>query len=140
MTSVVLFDAESCCSTADDDGVGARGVAEFVAASKWMADQGVTAQRFTLSSAPEEFVANAEVAQLLATSGASALPALVVDGEMKASGRYPSTEELSAWTGLSAPGQAAADAQGEACCAPTPVVQAEAACCATPAAAAEVVS
>ncbi|WGD38528.1 arsenic metallochaperone ArsD family protein [Lysinibacter sp. HNR] len=103
MTSVVLFDSESCCNTANDGGAGARGVAEFVAASKRLEARGVTASRFTLSSAPEEFVANTEIAQLLAASGASALPALVIDGEIKASGRYPSIEELVAWTGVSLP-------------------------------------
>lgn len=104
MTSVVLFDAASCCGITDDGGAGARGVAEFVAASKRLIDQGVIAQRFTLSSAPEKFMANDDIARLLVASGTSALPALVVDGEVKASGRYPSNEELSAWTGVSLPG------------------------------------
>jgi hypothetical protein len=42
------------------------------------------------------------VRQLLQEQGAQALPAILIDGELKSSGRYPDRAELARWAGVSA--------------------------------------
>lgn len=119
MVSVVLFDAESCCGPSDD---GSWGVADFVAASQWLHAAGVSTARYTLSSAPQEFVSCAPVAALLTDQGAGGLPALTVDGQIRISGRYPTAAELERWTGVPGPAGAAVLAAergaSSGCCSP----------------------
>lgn len=98
MTNVELFDGASCCGPVQGAGedLGAR----FLADAAWLTGQGVEVVRWALSSDPGEFTRQGAVNALLAQKGTAALPALVVDDEVKVSGRYPTRAELAEWCGL----------------------------------------
>lgn len=100
MTSVDLFDGQSCCGPASDAGDAARAVARFVVDAQWLESRGVTVRRLSLSSEPAEFVRSQPIMDLLTTGGAGALPALVVDGQLMCSARYADRTELASWCGL----------------------------------------
>lgn len=55
---------------------------------------GIEVQRFNLTSAPQEFVKNGEINQLIGTKGVKELPAAVLDCKIVITGRYPSNEEF----------------------------------------------
>ncbi len=56
----------------------------------------VKVERFGLSSDPQAFVANANVAELLKNEGPQCLPLAFADGELVSKGRYPGNEQLQA--------------------------------------------
>lgn len=100
MTTVEVFDPAMCCSTGvcgtDVDPTLSR----FAADLDWLAAQGASVTRATLSQEPGKFVASGPVRAALETNGPDALPAVLVDGALVSSGRYPSREELAQWAGL----------------------------------------
>ena len=100
MATLDVFDPPMCCST----GVCGPSVdpvlARFAADLDWLAGQGVAVSRATLSQEPEKFVACAPVRDALYQMGDEALPAVVVDGRLRSTGRYPSRLELGEWAGL----------------------------------------
>jgi hypothetical protein len=122
MTMVQVFDPALCCSTGvcgvDID----QALVTFAADIDWLKSQGVTVERANLAQQPQAFADHAQVRQLLQEQGAKALPAILIDGELKSSGRYPARAELARWAGVSALnaiGVTTAPAVN-ACCAPTP--------------------
>lgn len=100
MSSVEVFDPAMCCST----GVCGPSVdpvlAQFAADLNWLANQGVSVTRATLSQEPEKFVACRPVREALGELGEGALPAVLVDGQLRSAGRYPSRQELGEWASL----------------------------------------
>ncbi len=100
MTTVQIFDPAMCCST------GVCGVdvdpalVTFAADVDWLKSQGVRVTRFNLGQQPQVFADDAQIRPLLQAQGDKALPAVVVDGELKSSGRYPSRDELTRWADL----------------------------------------
>jgi len=89
-----------CCST----GVCGPNVdpvlVRFGADVKWLQDQGVEVRRFNLSQNPAAFVENELVKQALTDKGEAALPLLLINDRVFASGRYPERAELSQALGL----------------------------------------
>lgn len=100
MTSVDLFDGQSCCGSSANAEQAARAVARFVADAEWLKARGVTVRRLSLSSEPGEFLRSQLITELLTLGGMGALPAVVVDADLKCSRRYPSRAELARWCGL----------------------------------------
>lgn len=97
MTTIEVFDPPMCCSTGVCGPSVDPALATFSADMGWLADQGVVVERHNLSQEPKAFAENALVRELLAERGDEALPAVVVDGALRSSGRYPSRSELAAW-------------------------------------------
>lgn len=62
--------------------------------------QGVVVERCNLAQQPAVFVAEPRVRQLLQEGGEAVLPVVLVGGEVKTSGRYPSRDLLAEWVGL----------------------------------------
>jgi hypothetical protein len=91
---VSVYDPAMCCPT------GVRGPSvepEFARISKdlrWVESQGAKVERFNLAQEPEAFVQNRRVVGLMQAFGDGALPAVLVNGEVAAYGRYPSREEM----------------------------------------------
>jgi AhpD family alkylhydroperoxidase len=98
MAKVEVFDPPMCCSTGVCGPSVDPALAAFAADLSWLADQGVVVERHTLSQEPQAFAERDLVRELLAERGDDALPAVLVDGELRSSGRYPSRQELSSWT------------------------------------------
>ena len=115
MTTVTVYDPPMCCSTgvcgADVD----QQVITFAADLDWLQSQGVTVRRINLSQEPAEFTINEQVNALIQASGSDGLPAILVDGEMVSRARFPSREELAAWSSLAFEDQDSA-ASASPCC------------------------
>lgn len=126
MSDIQIFEPAMCCSTGlcgpSIDPELLRVSTIFDALQK----EGVSIERFNLSGAPEAFVQNAAVTKHLQVHGMESLPLTLVDGAVAVSGRYPTTEEFAAWSGIDAeklPKAAAADKEsapaksaGSCCC------------------------
>jgi hypothetical protein len=90
---MILYEPAMCCPT------GLCGVGinpELLRISTVLANlkkHGIQVERYNLTNAPQEFMKNAEVHQLL-SKGAGILPVVVLDGKAVITGRYPSNDEL----------------------------------------------
>lgn len=62
--------------------------------------QGVVVTRHNLRDEPQVYVSNKTVNQYLQKNGAEALPITLVDGEIAVSKDYPTTKQMSEWTGI----------------------------------------
>ncbi|APG27200.1 hypothetical protein A7E78_04730 [Syntrophotalea acetylenivorans] len=95
---IEIYDPAMCCSTGvcgpsvDPELVRMQEVLRQI--EKQAAK--VKVDRFGLSSAPQAFVANSVVADLLKNEGPECLPLVFIDREMVAKGKYPSNEQLQA--------------------------------------------
>ena len=86
MKRLEIYDPAMCCST----GVCGTDVdpklVQFAADVKWLQEQGVQVARFNLSQNPAAFVENERVKAALTEKGETALPLMLVDGQVIASG------------------------------------------------------
>lgn len=100
MKTVKIYDPPMCCSTGACGPSADPELARFAADLKWLEEQGVVVERFNPTQAPEVFAKDDMVRALLMSRGQAALPLVVVDGEIVASGVYPSRVELAVYLGL----------------------------------------
>jgi hypothetical protein len=100
MTTVEIFDPAMCCDSgvcgADVD----QALVAFAAEVSWERERGGTVRRYNLARQPLAFAGHPVVTRYLSRSGTSSLPLVLVDGEPRLSGRYPTRGELGSWLGL----------------------------------------
>lgn len=100
MKTIKVFDPPMCCSTGvcgpDVDPVLVR----FAADLKWLESRGVAVERFNLAQSPMAFAEDELVRSLLTDKGAEALPLVIMEGKVAASGFYPTRDELAEMLGL----------------------------------------
>lgn len=101
MKKLEVFDPAMCCSTGvcgvDVDPV----LAQFAADLKWVAEHGVTVERYNLGQAPQAFAANPAVVKEM-EGGMERLPVIVIDGHIVSTGMYPSRAQLAQRLGITA--------------------------------------
>lgn len=97
MAKVEVFDPPMCCSTGVCGPSVDPALARFAANLRWIEKQGAGVTRYNLAQEPGPFASHAGVRALLAEGGDDVLPVVVVDGEVRSSGRYPAKTELAAW-------------------------------------------
>jgi hypothetical protein len=102
IVEVQVFDPAMCCSTGVCGPKVDPDLARFASDLEWLATQGVKVSRFNLSQEPGVFVSTPPISALLQLYGEAALPAVMVGGAVKSSGRYPVRSELAQWAGISA--------------------------------------
>ena len=94
MKKMQIFEPAMCCET----GLCGVGVdPELLRISTVLSTlkkNDVIIDRFNLNNAPMEFVTNQVINRLINEKGVDELPAVVLDGEIIITGRYPSNEEL----------------------------------------------
>jgi hypothetical protein len=101
MKTMSIYEPAMCCST------GLCGVSvdpELLRIStvlNALGSNGIPVQRYNLSSAPQEFVKNQAVCELI-KNGVDSLPATMVDGEIVLTGRYPTNEEIAKFLDIQA--------------------------------------
>jgi hypothetical protein len=97
-----IFDPAMCCSTGVCGPSVDQNLVRLAADVAFLQKQGAQIERFGLAREPEAFTSRPFI---LAEMGAEAehLPIFVVDGEVKAKGRYPGRAELGEWLGIDAP-------------------------------------
>ncbi len=118
MKSIQIFDPALCCSSGVCGVDVDQTLVSFAADVDWAKQQGVPIERFNLAQQPMAFADNAAVKALLERSGDSALPVILVDGEVALAGRYPTRDELVRWSGVAATTatQAPAPPKAGGCC------------------------
>lgn len=121
MPTIRVFDPAMCCSTGICGPSIDPELARFASDLDWLQKQGVTVERFNLSSQPGAFAETAVVKEALAVHGTEVLPLVLVDDCIMVEGSYPSRETLAALAGVTmraAPRKAAASGcgPGSGCC------------------------
>ena len=89
-----------CCSTGVCGPNVDTKLVQFAAALDWLKSQGVVVQRHNLSQNPAAFVENELVRATLTEKSEAALPVMLVNGKVTATGRYPERYELAVLLGL----------------------------------------
>lgn len=94
MKKMQIFEPAMCCPTGLC-GVGVdQELLRISTVLNNLKKNGIEVDRFNLTSAPMEFVNNKAINDLLNTKGVDDLPAIVLDGEIVMTGRYPSNDEF----------------------------------------------
>lgn len=96
---IEVFDPAMCCSTGVCGPSVDPALARFAADLEGLASSGVAVRRFNLGQEPLAFAENEQVRELLTTMGESALPIVFAGGGLRSTGRFPTRDELAAWTG-----------------------------------------
>ena len=100
MAMIKVFDPALCCSTGVCGVEVDQRLVEFAADVDWLKKQGASVERFNLAQQPQAFAADPAIRQLLEALGEAALPAILVNGEVRQSGGYPRREQLAEWAGI----------------------------------------
>ncbi|MBU9712850.1 arsenite efflux transporter metallochaperone ArsD [Evansella tamaricis] len=100
MTCIRIYDPALCCPT----GVCGPGVdpelTRIATAVFLLKKKGAEILRYNLTSEPQAFVEEKMVQKYLEEKGTEALPLVMVNGEVKKVGEYPTNKELALWTGI----------------------------------------
>lgn len=100
MSKVQVYDPAMCCST----GVCGPSVdpvlPQFAADLEWLKSKGVDVERYNLAQQVADFATNAVVKQALNSKGTKCLPMVLVDGQVKSEGIYPTREQLAEFVSI----------------------------------------
>ncbi|HEY3819013.1 MAG TPA: arsenite efflux transporter metallochaperone ArsD [Polyangiaceae bacterium] len=99
MPTIRVFDPAMCCSTGVCGPTTDPELARFASDLDWLQKQGVTVERFNLSSQPAAFAETAAVKAALAR-GTDVLPLVMVDDRIAVEGSYPTRDTLAALAGV----------------------------------------
>ena len=95
-----VFDPAMCCSS----GVCGPNVdptlPRFAADLEWLKAKGILVERYNLARDLGAFTENAVVKKALNSSGTKCLPLLLLDGQVIASGGYPTRQDLARESGV----------------------------------------
>ncbi len=99
MKTIEIFDPAMCCSTGVCGPSVNKELLRIATIIETLKKMGIHVTRHNLSSEPQAFIQNTTVNQLLRAEGADVLPVTLVDGEVAVKGGYPSSAQMSEWTG-----------------------------------------
>jgi Arsenical resistance operon protein ArsD len=97
--TVRVFDPAMCCSTGVCGPSVDPDLARFAADLDWLKQQGVSVERYNLSSEPGAFASTPAVKEALAR-GTEVLPLVLVGDRIAVEGSYPSRDTLAALAGI----------------------------------------
>jgi hypothetical protein len=100
MVSIRVFEPALCCSTGVCGEDVDQALVEFTANLGSFKEQGVDIARHNLANDPDAFIRNPVVMNFLTATGSEGLPLVLVDGVTVLTGRYPTSEMLSRYAGL----------------------------------------
>jgi hypothetical protein len=100
MKRIEIFDPAMCCSTGLCGTSINPELMRIAVVIETLKKQGVTVVRHNLRDEPQLFVSNKTINNYLKKYGAESLPITLVDGEVAVSKNYPSTKQMSDWTGI----------------------------------------
>lgn len=98
-TTLRVFDPAMCCSTGVCGPSVDPELARFAADLDWLKSQGVSVERYNLSSEPGAFAEHEAVKKAL-ERGTEVLPLILVGEGVAVEGAYPSRETLAALAGV----------------------------------------
>lgn len=99
MKEIEIFDPAMCCSTGVCGPSVDKNLLRIATLIDALKNMGIEVKRHNLSSEPQAFIHNEKVKLLLQKKGADVLPVTLVDGEIAVIGEYPTTAQMSEWTG-----------------------------------------
>ena len=94
MKRLEVFDPPQCCSTGVCGPSVDPKLVQFAADLHWLANQGVSVERYNLAQQPMAFATNAVVSGALRQSGNECLPLLLMNNAVVSQGAYPNRSEL----------------------------------------------
>ncbi|MBU8906661.1 arsenite efflux transporter metallochaperone ArsD [Desertibacillus haloalkaliphilus] len=100
MVKIEIFDPAMCCPTGVCGPSVDPELARVATALFLLEKKGFDITRYNLGSEPDAFVENETVQALLEEKGTEGLPAVLVNGEVKYAGQYPTNEELASWCNI----------------------------------------
>ena len=99
MKEIEIFDPAMCCSTGVCGPSVDKNLLRIATLIDVLKNMGIEVKRHNLSSEPQAFIKNEKVKQLLREKGADVLPITLVAGEIAVVAQYPSTAQMSEWSG-----------------------------------------
>lgn len=100
MRQIEIFDPAMCCPTGLCGTNINPELMRIAVVIETLKKRGVTVVRHNLRDEPQVYVNNKTINDYLQKHGAEALPITLVDGEMAVSKSYPTTKQMSEWTGI----------------------------------------
>ena len=100
MKTLKIYDPAMCCPTGVCGTSVDTKLVQFANFLNSLDKKMFTVQRFGLSTEPQEYVTNHEVARLLNEEGVECLPLIFLDDELLFKKEYPSVPQLSQKMGL----------------------------------------
>lgn len=100
MKKIEIFDPAMCCPTGLCGTNINPELMRIAVVIETLKRQGVTVIRHNLRDEPQIYVSNHTINDYLQKYGAEALPITLVDGEVAVSKTYPTTRQMSEWTGI----------------------------------------
>ncbi len=101
MKSLKIYDPAMCCATGVCGPDVDTKLVRLAADVAFLKSQGIDVERFNLGQQTDAFLKEPLVIETMGPA-AQNLPIFLVEGEVKASGRYPDRAELASWFGLEA--------------------------------------
>ena len=99
-TKLQVFDPPMCCSTGVCGPAPDVVLPRFAADLKWLANEGISVERYNLAQQPDAFAASEIVKTALSQYGNDCLPLILVNGTIASRGSYPTRRELATLAGL----------------------------------------
>ena len=100
MKQVALLDTQTCCTAGLCGPNINHELMRIAVVIESLKKQGIIVTRHNLRDEPQVYVSNKTVNDFLQKHGADALPITLVDGEIAVSQTYPTTKQMSEWTGV----------------------------------------
>lgn len=100
MKVIEIFDPALCCPTGLCGPNINPELLRIAVALETLKRKGVQILRHNLRDEPQLYVSNKIVNDYLMKHGAEGLPVTLVDNQVAISGSYPTTDQLSEWTGI----------------------------------------
>ena len=100
MKKIEIFDPAMCCPTGLCGTSINPELMRIAVVIETLKKQGIIVTRHNLRDEPQVYVSNKTVNDYLQQHGAEALPITLVDGEVTVAKGYPTTKQMSKWTGI----------------------------------------
>lgn len=97
MKTIEIFDPAMCCSTGVCGPAVDPELVRFAGDLAFVEQQGASVRRYNLAQEPLAFAQNAVVAKALQEGGPECLPLVLVGGEVRTMGAYPTRDKLQRW-------------------------------------------
>lgn len=100
MKTIEIFDPAMCCPTGLCGTNIDPNLMRIAVIIEHLKKHGITVTRHNLRDEPMVYVSNNVVNEHLQKHGADSLPITLVDGEIAVAGSYPTTQQMSEWSGM----------------------------------------
>jgi hypothetical protein len=100
MKKIEIFDPAMCCSTGLCGANINPDLMRIAVIIDNLKKRGITVTRHNLRDEPQVYINNKTINDYLKQYGAEVLPITLVDGKIAVTKTYPTTQEMSDWTGV----------------------------------------